>query len=72
MNRYICVKDYCPIIHKTTGKVEPTDTPVIFKGDVLIETPNGVFKSTKNPDIALYKHTIEEYKECFKKPVRWK
>ena len=67
MKSYLCVKDYCPIIHKTNGLVEPTDEPVIRVGDILNQQePNSnVYSSTLQKDMALYEFTILEYNNNF-------
>lgn len=68
MKQYIVVKDYCPIITKTTGKTEATDKPVLLFGDVLTQMGKNDlrFISSKNHDCALYEYTIHMYKDCFK------
>jgi hypothetical protein len=68
MKKYLCIKDYHPIIHKKNNKVEPTDKPVTIAGDILIQMCENDtrYKSTKIPHLALYEYTLLEYNNCFK------
>lgn len=68
MKKYLCVKDYRPVITKTNGKKEPTDESVVKRGDVMTQMGNNDsrFASRDDSDLALYEYTILEYKDCFR------
>jgi len=51
--------------HNESIELVPTKDPIVVKGDVMYQK-GSVFQSTLDSDCALYEHTLQEYKDCFK------
>lgn len=68
LKQYAVIANYHPTITKKGGVKEPTDEPILLKGDVLTQKgkDDSVFQSRDKKGMALYEHTLKSYPQFFK------
>lgn len=66
IEKYLCIKDYHPIITTKNGK-QPTKKAIVKKGVILTFNPN--LNAYSNKSCGLYEYTLKDYSDCFK-PIK--
>lgn len=66
IKKYLCIKDYHPIITTKDGK-KPTEKAIVKKGIIL--TFNSNINAYSNKSCGLYEYTLKDYKDCFQ-PIK--
>lgn len=66
IEKYLCIKDYHPIITTKNGK-QSTKKAIVKKGVILTFNPN--LNAYCNKSCGLYEYTLKDYSDCFK-PIK--